>query len=218
MKIQYHQATEADQQIEIVTMDEPGNGGAYHEYIIRILGADLETKINFQNGPVETVPNGITIESLLAIAKHRLECFQEGPFASVYNDRALIYIDQALASLHERTAARRDAGVEGKMQSDPDLFQPKSILETILDAINRLCESGWKATEPEWKRKLCSNPDVRAIPPQTFDIDVEYPSSMRLAIVLAITDLCPNITAEDFPERFSYGSLIQHFSTNPDLE
>lgn len=120
--------TPADQKINIKAIDLPGPGGAYHVYEASGLvthpffgGGDsrLQT-IAFQQGPVENdTPNGLTIEALLAVCKHRLDCFQAGPYPSAYNERALIYIEQAMAALQERTRQRINAGVEGKMAADP---------------------------------------------------------------------------------------------------
>lgn len=121
--------TPADQKIDIRAIDLPGAGGAYHVYTAMGFASHpchgdnkgLDTQIiAFQQGPVENdTPNGLTIEALLAICEHRLECFQAGPYPSDFNDRALIYIQQAMAALQERTKARMNAGVEGKMEADP---------------------------------------------------------------------------------------------------
>lgn len=122
------QLTEADKKINIQAIDLPGPGGAYHVYAVT--GLDFHpstafvpaavTYIAFQQGPVENdEPNGLTVEALLAICKHRLDCFQAGPYPSTYNERALVYIEQAMAALQERTRARIGAGVEGKLQADP---------------------------------------------------------------------------------------------------
>lgn len=121
--IKYHCATEADECIII----QPGARNTDTnpvQYIIS--GIDYSSNIGsnpvtelellFQNGPVVGgKPNGLTIEALLAVCKHRLEAFQSGPYASPHNDRALIYIDQALGSLHARTRSRQAAGIEGTM-------------------------------------------------------------------------------------------------------
>lgn len=118
--------TPADQKIDIRAIDLPGAGGAYHVYEVVVPAAHpsgltgSHSVIAFQQGPVENdTPNGLTVEALLAICKHRLDCFQAGQYPSDYNERALIYIEQAMAALQERTRARIKAGVEGKMVADP---------------------------------------------------------------------------------------------------
>lgn len=123
--------TPADHKINLRAIDLPGPGGAYHVYAAMGFaphpfhgdnkGLDTQV-IAFQQGVVENdTPNGLTIEALLAICKHRLDCFQAGPYPSTYNERALVYIEQAMAALQERTRQRISAGVEGKMVSDPDV-------------------------------------------------------------------------------------------------
>jgi len=120
------QLTKADKFIDIKAIDLPGPGGAYHLYQATVPSVHPSNLVGnrfliaFQQGPVENdTPNGLTVEALLAICKHRLDCFQGGPYPSDYNERALIYIEQAMAALQERTRARINAGVEGKMVADP---------------------------------------------------------------------------------------------------
>jgi hypothetical protein len=84
-------------QLKIVVLDEPGEGGANHRYKIGGAGFRLEDNpsffendydlsfddvlILFQNGPIkEAGLNGITQEALLAIVIDRLRSFQAGPF------------------------------------------------------------------------------------------------------------------------------------------
>lgn len=97
--------------------DEPGSGGANHEYFIehmnRFGGIPL-CRINFQNGPIlEAGVNGVHNEDLLAIVQHRLECFQSGPFRCDENEAALNRVREALAILEDRTARRVLEGTEG---------------------------------------------------------------------------------------------------------
>jgi hypothetical protein len=105
-------------------MDEPGAGGAYHRYIV----ADKDllsptgdknfpvyyADISFQKGPVnESGVNGIFIEDLLQICRHRLQCFQDGDFKCRENALALTKIEEALHWLDHRTKDRQQRGVEG---------------------------------------------------------------------------------------------------------
>ena len=99
-------------------LDEPGAGGAYHEYDIRLIkdGTTVAT-VNFQKGPVkEDGENGIFLEDLLSICQHRLECFQAGDFACRENALALTKIQEALHWLNHRTADRQARNVEGLNQ------------------------------------------------------------------------------------------------------
>lgn len=116
-----HKVNGCNDALKIEVLDEPGDGGANHEYRIsgfvkgpkddRVHGI---TNISFQNGPIPEVgTNGITHEALLAIVIDRLEGFQRGPFAHAYNADALTSCRSALASLQQRTRDRLARGVEG---------------------------------------------------------------------------------------------------------
>ena len=71
-------------------------------------------ELPFQHGPIkEAGVNGITNEVLLAIVIDRLEFFQKGKFANVYNGSALSHIVDALEILEQRTREREARGVEG---------------------------------------------------------------------------------------------------------
>ena len=99
--------------VEINVIDEKGDGGAYHQYLVRSGKKDAQL-IRFQKGPVnEAGLNGLTQEALLAIVEHRLECFQQGDFASDYNAEALGFVRYALSALHRRTQDRMNRNVEG---------------------------------------------------------------------------------------------------------
>jgi hypothetical protein len=117
--------------LRIYAVDEPGAGGANHEYEVMLAmpNQDPETlqllsgeqilpvlqSIYFQNGPVqEAGPNGIGQEELLAIVADRLQSFQKGPFASKYNEEALTHVELALSWLKQRTLDRAARGVEGQ--------------------------------------------------------------------------------------------------------
>lgn len=105
-------------QLTIAVADEPGHGGANHQYVISLKNADGEFEFNccigFQNGPIkEFGVNGVTQEALLAIVIDRLEGFQKGPFPSQDNVDALHHVKSALTYLQKRTRARIARGVEG---------------------------------------------------------------------------------------------------------
>lgn len=106
---------------EVKVLDEPGSGGAYHEYHINAVKPSVEggpvpifSTVKFQKGPVaESGVNGIFMEDLLQICRHRLQCFQSGDFACRENALALTKIEEALHWLNHRTADRQARGVEG---------------------------------------------------------------------------------------------------------
>jgi hypothetical protein len=108
-------------QLAIRVMDEPGAGGANHEYDVlwpvadHLKGSVKEsTRISFQNGPIkEAGVNGLTQEALLAIVIDRLRSFQAGPFSCRENAIALTNCEEALMWLQKRTRARIARGVEG---------------------------------------------------------------------------------------------------------
>lgn len=78
--------------------------------------------VQFQKGPIDKVndrlaPNGTLIETLLLVAKARLEFYQASEFKCAANAKAINYINEALAELDARTQDRIDRGVEGKYQA-----------------------------------------------------------------------------------------------------
>jgi len=103
-------------------MDEPGPGGACHEYAISPvdLPKDQPVKeyyahVKFQKGPIaENERNGCFMEDLLDIVVDRLESFQSGDFACRENALALTKIQEALHWLNHRTSDRIERDVEGK--------------------------------------------------------------------------------------------------------
>lgn len=105
---------------EIHVLDEPGAGGAYHEYLVKPVDGDQNppfAKISFQKGPVaEAGKNGIFMEDLLEICRHRLRCFQSSKFACRENALALTRIEEALHWLNHRTPDRQRRKVEGTSQ------------------------------------------------------------------------------------------------------
>lgn len=105
-------------QVAITVMDEPGAGGANHQYSLRWKNERDETEphvfVGFQNGPIkEAGVNGITQEALLAVIIDRLRSFQSGPFSCRENAIALTHCEEALMWLQRRTRARIARGVEG---------------------------------------------------------------------------------------------------------
>ena len=112
---------------DVYAVDEKGNGGANHRYIIckkdelrwsssnNSIG--ILEDISFQNGArkEKNSINGVLDCDLLEIVKHRLECFQEGDFSSHYNERALHHVSEALRWMNKRVEDRIERNVLGTM-------------------------------------------------------------------------------------------------------
>ena len=104
----------------VYAVDEKGNGGANHEYVISFVDGLPEcdedgVKIQLQNGARKLADSihGIIDTDLLEIARHRLQCFQAGPFASRENACALTHIEEALMWLNRRVEDRIERQVLG---------------------------------------------------------------------------------------------------------
>lgn len=117
-----HKVNPANDTLTITVADEPGAGGANHEYWVQSLPKTDATNttgmvdlcVKFQNGPInEAGVNGVTQEVLLAIVADRLRSFQKGPFACKANACALTHIEEAQHWLQQRTIERMRRGVEG---------------------------------------------------------------------------------------------------------
>lgn len=108
-----HKVNPANDVIEVKVTDEPGAGGACHEYVVTLPSGEV-THISFQNGPIaESGVNGLTQEVLIAICCDRLRSFQSGQFACRENALALTKLEEAQHWLHHRTQQRMSRGVEG---------------------------------------------------------------------------------------------------------
>jgi hypothetical protein len=128
-KLTTHKTNQANNELTITVMDEPGSGGASHHYVITGFNSATNPSdpfverpddparyctLIFQNGPIgEVGVNGITQEALLAIVIDRLQCFARGPYACRENSLALTKCEEALHWLQHRTASRVARGVEG---------------------------------------------------------------------------------------------------------
>lgn len=110
-----HKINPANDTLTIAVLDEPGQGGACHEYEIRHPNLS-PTNISFQNGPIDEDSNGVnglTHEVLLAILADRLRGFQSGVYSCKANACALTHIEEAQHWLQQRTLERMRRGVEG---------------------------------------------------------------------------------------------------------
>lgn len=122
-EITSHKVNGLNEALKISVLDEPGQGGACHKYVISTPSKPLrqelshpavQCEIDFQNGPIaEAGVNGISGEALLAVVEDRLKSFQAGPYACRENALALTHIQDAMHWLHHRTHERMQRGVEG---------------------------------------------------------------------------------------------------------
>lgn len=107
---------------EVYAVDEKGNGGAHHIYDIKQKvdnGGILDMqRIVFQNGARKErgSTTGVLDIDLLEIARHRLQCFQQGDFSSRENAIALTHIEEALMWLNRRVEDRIERNVLGVNQ------------------------------------------------------------------------------------------------------
>ena len=103
---------------DVYAEGEKGNGGAYHKYGINFDaggGYIRSYGIHFQDGPrkINGSTNGILDVDLLEIVRHRLQCFQEGEYATRENEIALTHIEEALLWMNKRTEDRAERNVLG---------------------------------------------------------------------------------------------------------
>lgn len=104
---------------EVFVIDEKGNGGAHHIYEIK-WDADKNgyistARIEFQNGArkLKDSKHGVLDTDLLEIVRHRLQCFQQGDFATRENAIALTHIEEALLWMNKRVEDRIERNVLG---------------------------------------------------------------------------------------------------------
>lgn len=101
----------------VFAVDEEGPGGAHHLYKIKSLNSDdVDVNISLQKGPRKEVSSvhGVLDCDLLEIVRDRMISFQNGPFASEYNERALKGVEEALNALNDRVEDRIARNVLGK--------------------------------------------------------------------------------------------------------
>lgn len=103
----------------VLAVDEPGAGGACHEYHVTVpcdptVPEPTFAVIKFQKGGIQDSGiNGCHNEDLLAIVIDRLQGFQSGDFCCRENALALTKLEEALHWLNHRTQSRIRRGVEG---------------------------------------------------------------------------------------------------------
>jgi hypothetical protein len=105
---------------DVFVLDEKGNGGANHLYSICPVhneNCDVTAYVNIQmqNG-ARKLPDsihGVLDTDLLEIIRHRLQCFQQGTFATRENAIALTHIEEALLWMNKRVEDRIERNVLG---------------------------------------------------------------------------------------------------------
>lgn len=102
---------------KVLVTDEQGNGGANHRYqIVDINNPDVVYgNIILQNGArkLDDSVHGVLDTDLLEIVRHRLQCFQQGPFSSRDNSVALTHVEEALMWMNRRVEDRIERNVLG---------------------------------------------------------------------------------------------------------
>lgn len=103
----------------VYAADEPGNGGANHQYEICCPTKDgvviKELNVQFQNGARNLYGStpGVLDTDLLEIVRDRLKGFQSGEFACRENACALTHIEEALMWMNRRVEDRIERNVLG---------------------------------------------------------------------------------------------------------
>lgn len=93
---------------------EDGTDVEGHLYLLH--AGTSQQSLNFQNGPtLEVGFNGTTNEALLAVVIHRIKHLN-GKFPCRENSIAITKLEEAKMWLDERTRARIERGVEGKLE------------------------------------------------------------------------------------------------------
>ena len=105
----------------VFPIGEKNPGGENHRYVIRVMKDKeiLESiDLRFQKGPrnENDSVHGVIDSDLLEIVRHRLQCFQAGPFKSEYNEKALEHLEIALMYLNRRVEDRIERNVLGKYE------------------------------------------------------------------------------------------------------
>lgn len=102
----------------------PGNGRHLYQIIPKDFDINDEDhkrllgEVQFQYGPRNEDGSkcGVLDSDLLEIVRHRLQCFQSGPYATRENACALTHIEEALMWMTKRAEDRAERGVLGTME------------------------------------------------------------------------------------------------------
>lgn len=109
----------------VYAVDEIGNGGANHKYVIvpveqkeerLIISYTPLLEVQMQCGARKEVgsQHGAIDSDLLEIVRDRLKSFQDGEFSSEYNQHALEHIEETLKWMNKRVEDRIARNVLGK--------------------------------------------------------------------------------------------------------
>lgn len=103
---------------DVYALDNPGPGGANHRYGVVYKSdtdGEIQDEIQFQCGPRKdpTSTHGWLDTDLLEMVRDRLKSFQDGPFATEDNAKALEHIEVALMYMNKRVEERATRGVLG---------------------------------------------------------------------------------------------------------
>jgi len=105
---------------DIYVEDIAGPGNGRHKYSISTVKepSTVLLYLQYQEGPRNEEGSicGILDQDLLEIVRHRLQCFQAGPYATRENAWALTHIEEALGWMNKRTEDRAERGVLGTME------------------------------------------------------------------------------------------------------
>lgn len=116
----HHNSAFTRDHIRVMAKDEPGSGGACHDYVIGVWDAEnfvSEIELKYQHGPIKEVGvNGIADEALLAVIIDRLEAFSLGEFSSMETKNALMCAKQCLEWMSLRQRERAIRGVAGRLE------------------------------------------------------------------------------------------------------
>ncbi len=101
---------------EVLVLDQPhSTNKGHHLYQINTAEHELLQQLSFQNGPRKEINSiqGILDTDLLEIVRHRLQSFQNGPFATRENAIALTHLEEALMWMNRRVEDRIEREVLG---------------------------------------------------------------------------------------------------------
>lgn len=104
---------------KVYTLEDKGNGGAYHLYkICKIDTDEIVQEIQFQDGARGATGSisGCLDVDLLEIVRHRLICFNQGELATREGAIAITKIEEALLWLNKRVDDRAKRNVLGSMK------------------------------------------------------------------------------------------------------
>lgn len=100
----------------VYVADEPREiDHGHHHYIIEIGNQNKFVDILFQQGPRKEPDSihGVLDADLIEIVRHRLQSFQQGPYATRENALAITHLEEALLWMNKRVEDRIESGKLG---------------------------------------------------------------------------------------------------------